>query len=261
MPEEQSLKLAIAGALFLALFAGEHFFPYFKNRQQHTLHSIRNLSLAALNSAISVIIYIVLLSHVCSWTLENNIGLLNYLSLSSISAFIIAFILIDAWQYLWHRLNHTVKLLWRFHQVHHADKDMDASTGLRFHTIEIIYSNAIRMLIIPILGLQLEHLIVYEAILLPIIFFHHSNINLSESIDKILRLVIVTPHIHRLHHSDIQSETDSNYASVFSMWDKLFNSYSMRPIEQQFNLGLGEKFTEREWNRLLGMIKLPFQKA
>ena len=260
MPEEQSLKLIIAGALFLALFAGEHFFPYFKNRRQHSLHSMRNLSLAAFNSAISVIIYITLLSHVCAWTLENKFGLLNYFSLTGISSFIIAFVLIDAWQYLWHRLNHAVKLLWRFHQVHHADKDMDASTGLRFHTVEIIYSSLIRILIIPLLGLQIEHLIVYEAILLPVIFFHHSNINLPESIDRLLRSIIVTPHIHRLHHSDIRTETDSNYASVFSFWDRLFNTYTMRSIEQQFNLGLGESFSEREWNRLLGILKLPFQK-
>ncbi len=259
MPDP-SLKLAIAGILFLALFAGEHFAPYFKNRQQHVLHSIRNLTLATLNSAISVAIYLYVLMNICHWTLENKIGLLHYFGLTGITSFIVAFILIDAWQYLWHRLNHTVRFLWRFHQVHHADKDMDASTGLRFHTIEIVYSQMVRMLIIPLIGLQLEHLIVYEIILLPIILFHHSNINLSEKIDKLLRLIIVTPHIHRLHHSDIKSETDSNYASVFSIWDRIFKSYTMRPIEQQFNLGLGESFSEREWNRLTGMLKLPFQK-
>ncbi len=259
MPEP-SLKLIIAGMLFLVLFAWEHFFPYFKERNHHAQHSLRNLMLAAINASVSVLIYILLLNHVCNWTLENQFGLLHYLEITGIASFIIAFILIDAWQYLWHRLNHTVTFLWRFHQVHHADKDMDASTALRFHTIEITYSHMARILVIPFIGIQLEHLIVYEVILLPIILFIRDSINLPESIDRLLRSIIVTPHIHRLHHSDIRAETDSNYASVFSFWDRLFNTYTMRSIEQQFNLGLGESFSEREWNRLLGILKLPFQK-
>ncbi len=260
MPD-QFTKLTIIGILYLMLFVIEQFAPYFKNRQQHVQHSIRNIALATFNSAVSIIIYILLLKHVCDWTLENNIGLLNALNLSGVYTFFIAIILIDCWQYFWHRFNHVVPLLWRFHQVHHADKDMDASTGIRFHTVEIIYSNMARLIIIPILGLQLDHLLLYELLVLPVILFHQSNININETTDKLLRTIIVTPHMHRLHHSDIRTETDSNYASIFSMWDRLFNSYTMRSIEHDFRLGLGETFSEREWNRLLGILKIPFTKV
>jgi sterol desaturase/sphingolipid hydroxylase (fatty acid hydroxylase superfamily) len=255
---EENIKLLIIAAVYLTLFIIEHYAPYFKKRQQHLPHSLRNLALASINALISTACFIFIIKHVCSWTWDNQHGLLNQINLPTVYLFILAIVLIDLWQYLWHRLNHQIAFLWKFHQVHHADKDMDASTGLRFHPIEIMYSNIIRISIIPLIGIQLDHLLVYEILLLPIILFHHSNIKLSERIDKILRIITVTPHMHRLHHSDIQSETDSNYASVFSIWDRLFRSYTMRPIEQGFNLGLGERYSEGRWNSIYGMLSIPF---
>ena len=110
----------------------------------------------------------------------------------------IAFILIDLWQYIWHRLNHVIPILWRFHQVHHADKELDASSGIRFHFIEIILSDMFRLAVIPILGLQLEQILFYHAVLIPIVLFHHSNIKLNERADQLLRLLIVAPHVHMI---------------------------------------------------------------
>ena len=262
MPEgytnNETLKLLIIAVVYLTLYTLEHYAPYFKKRRQHLSHSLRNLVFASINALISTLFFVVVIKHVCDWTWENQIGVLNQINLSAPYSLLLAIVLIDLWQYIWHRLNHQIDFLWKFHQVHHADKDMDTSTGLRFHPIEIIYSNFIRVSIIPLLGLQLDHLLAYEVLLLPIILFHHSNIKLSESADKILRVITVTPHMHRLHHSDISHETDSNYSSVFSVWDRLFRSYTMRPIEQAFNLGLGGRFTEKQWNRLYGMLTLPF---
>jgi sterol desaturase/sphingolipid hydroxylase (fatty acid hydroxylase superfamily) len=257
---EENIKLLIIAAVYLTLFTIEHYAPYFKKRQHHLPHSLRNLVLAGINASISTLCFIVIIKHICSWAWDNQFGVLNQINLATAYSFILAIVLIDLWQYIWHRLNHEVAFLWKFHQVHHTDKDMDASTGLRFHPIEIIYSNFIRISIIPFLGLQLDHLLLYEILLLPIILFHHSNIILNENVDKILRIITVTPHIHRLHHSDIQSETDSNYASVFSIWDRLFRSYKMRPIEQAFNLGLGNRYSEKQWNSIYGMLAIPFLK-
>ena len=255
---QEYIKLAFLGSVYLTLFIIEHVAPYFKNRQAHTLHSARNLTLAVVNAIISTLIFIVIIKNVCDWTFENQIGLLNLVDISYPYTLFLAILLIDLWQYIWHRLNHEVTFLWKFHQVHHADKEMDASTGLRFHPIEIIYSNILRLTIIPLVGIQLEQLVIYEAVLLPIILFHHSNIKFHHSLDKILRIVIVTPKMHRLHHSDIKSETDSNYASVFSIWDRVFNSYTMRPIENAFKLGLSDRYTDLQWNRLSGMLMIPF---
>ncbi len=257
---EENIKLLLIAAIYLVLFTIEHYAPYFKKREHHLPHSLRNLVLATINTLISTLFFIFILKHILDWSEENQVGLFNYLNLDSVYIFLLAIILIDLWQYIWHRLNHQISWLWKFHQVHHADKDMDASTGLRFHPVEIVYSNFIRISIIPLIGLQLDHLLAYEILLLPIILFHHSNISINKLADKFLRLIIVTPHMHRLHHSDIQSETDSNYASVFSIWDRLFGSYTMRSIERKFNLGLGNKFSETRWNRVYGMLAIPFVK-
>lgn len=255
---EENTKLLLLAAIYWTLFAIEHYAPHFKKRQQHLPHSLRNLTLAGVNTFISTLFFIFIISHMCDWTWDNQYGILNQINLPTAYSLLLAIILIDLWQYVWHRLNHEINFLWKFHQVHHADKDMDASTGLRFHPTEIIYSNFIRISIIPILGIQLNHLLLYEALLLPIILFHHSNIKLNDKLDTVLRSVIVTPHMHRLHHSDIRSETDSNYASIFSFWDRLFKSYTMRPIDTAFKLGLGEQYIESQWNRLLGMLVIPF---
>lgn len=144
--------------------------------------------------------------------------------------------------------------------MHHADKELDASSGVRFHTGEIILSDTFRLAVIPIIGVQLEQLLIYNAVLLPVVLFHHSNIKLNETLDQWLRLFIVTPHILRLHHSDIKTETDSNYGSVFSIWDRLFSSYTMRPIKTDFRFGLGDRFSTNQWNNTVGMLKIPFMR-
>ena len=259
MPENFS-TLVYLFAAYLGFFAIEHIAPHFKKRKQHLQHSLRNLFLASINYFAALAIFILLLSHVFQWTHENNFGLLNQFNLDQMDVILVTIVLIDLWQYFWHRINHTVIFLWRFHQVHHADKDMDASTGVRFHTIEIIFSSMTRLVVIPVLGIQIDHLLIYELIAILVILFHHSNIKLNENLDRLLRVVIVTPHMHRLHHSDIKSETNSNYASIFSFWDRLFKSYTMRPIEKDFRLGLGQQFSLVEWNSLKGMLKIPFQK-
>ena len=260
MHEQQQLKLALLAIIYISLFTYERYLPYFRGRQHHGRHSVRNLLLATINAIISALFLLLAITQICQWTHDNNYGILNQFNTDTIYTYIIAILIIDCWQYIWHRINHTIPLLWMFHQVHHSDKEMDASTGLRFHPIEIIYSHLIRILVIPLAGIQLEHLIVYEMLLLPIILFHHSNIKINETLDRLLRVIIGTPHMHRLHHSDIQQETDSNYSSIFSIWDRLFNSFTMRPIENEFNLGLGERFKEEEWNRIKGMITIPFRK-
>lgn len=260
MLEYEYIKLSILAFMYLLLFLYEQYRPYFENRNKHFQHTARNLILASINAVISSLCLIYLIKHTARWATENNFGILNQLNLTAISATIVAILLIDLWQYIWHRANHIIPILWRFHQVHHSDKDMDASTGLRFHPVEIIISSISRIAVIPILGVEIEHLIIYELISLPIILFHHSNIKINNRIDGLLRMIIVTPHIHRLHHSDIQHETDSNYSTIFSFWDRLLRTYTMRPIEKQFNLGLGNKFDIQEWNSFRGIVNIPFRK-
>jgi sterol desaturase/sphingolipid hydroxylase (fatty acid hydroxylase superfamily) len=169
-----------------------------------------------------------------------------------------AIVLLDCWQYWWHRFNHRIPLLWRFHAVHHADAELDASSGVRFHTVEITLSFLARLLVLPLLGITIPQLLVYEALALPVILFHHSNLRIPATVDRSLRWLIVTPWMHYVHHSRFQPETDSNYSSFLSIWDRLFRSFRLRAKPQEIELGL-DHWSRSESRKLPGMLAAPFR--
>ena len=139
--------------------------------------------------------------------------------------------------------------------MHHTDDAVDTTTALRFHLGEMILSSITRLAVIPLLGIQLPHLVVYELILQPVILFHHSNIALPERLDRWMRLFVVSPNMHRVHHSDIPLETNSNYASIFSVWDRIWGSYGKRE-NRTIHYGLKE-FRDPVWQTLKGMLIQP----
>lgn len=206
--------------------------------RQRIAHDSRNLALALLSTLVGAVLSAVTLASVFLWVEARQWGLYQWLDLPSLPSLLITLLLFDAWQYLWHVINHKVPLLWRFHVIHHADTEMDASTGLRFHFGEIAFSTLFRTLVVAVLGMQVEHLLLYEMIALPVILFHHSNTQLPASVDRVLKLLIVTPAMHRVHHSNRQTETDSNYASVLSVWDRIFGSYRAREDSAAIELGI-----------------------
>jgi sterol desaturase/sphingolipid hydroxylase (fatty acid hydroxylase superfamily) len=134
---------------------------------------------------------------------------------------------------------------------------MDATTAVRFHTGEILISSALRLAVIPLLGITIHQLLVYEMLLLPVIMFHHSNVRFPGSLDALLRSIIVTPTIHRIHHSRLRIETDSNYSSVFSFWDRLAGTFRLRGNGRPVDFGLDE-FDGEQWQRIRGLITIPF---
>jgi len=142
--------------------------------------------------------------------------------------------------------------------VHHSDEEMDVSSAVRFHTGEIILSSTARLILAPLLGMQIEQVIVFEIILQPIILFQHSNVRLPETLDRLLRCVIVTPRMHWVHHSRYQPETDSNYSSLLSIWDRLFGTFGLRENPDEIELGL-EGYTTHQWRGLGGMLISPFR--
>jgi sterol desaturase/sphingolipid hydroxylase (fatty acid hydroxylase superfamily) len=160
--------------------------------------------------------------------------------------------------YLWHRANHAIPFLWRFHRMHHSDPAVDVTTALRFHVGEITLSSTLRLAVIPLLGLRLGEVILYETLLLPVIAFHHSNVALPEKWDRRLRAVIVSPNMHRVHHSDWQPETDSNFSSIFSWWDRLGRSFRLRPDIRALRYGLRD-FDGQEWQNLWGLLRTPLR--
>ncbi|WP_420633016.1 sterol desaturase family protein [Candidatus Palauibacter sp.] len=254
-----TLKTAGATLALATLWLVEGVLPMFEGRSARARHGARNLALGVGNAAVTALIFAAATLLVTEGARERGFGLLHALGLPGWARIALAVVIFDAWQYLWHRLNHRVPFLWRFHQVHHSDAELDATSGLRFHTGEIVLSSVARLAVLPILGLTVAEVLVYETILLPIILFHHSNLRVPGAVDRRLRWLIVTPWMHWVHHSDHQPETDSNYSSIFSFWDRAFRSFRLRAEPRDIRLGL-ENLDRSEWGTLRGMLAMPFRR-
>lgn len=251
-------KPVVAAAVLAALWVLESLLPMFERRRSRARHDASNLVLGVGNAAVNGVLFAAATLAVTEWSADRSFGLLNALPLSGPTRVLLAIVLFDAWQYAWHRMNHAVPLLWRFHAVHHADGELDATTGLRFHTGEIVLSSIARLAVLPVLGLTVQEVLFYETLLLPIILFHHSNVRVPAALDRGLRWLIVTPRMHWVHHSDYRPETDSNFSSVLSVWDRLFGSFRLREDPGTLSLGL-DHVDRRHWGTLAGMLAMPFR--
>lgn len=243
-------------SILAALWIAEGIWPAVEGRRRRFAHLGSNLVLAALNGLLGVVVLTPLI--VLAVQSAEGFGLLARIGAPGWLEWGIAIAAFDLWQYFWHRLNHRAPFLWRFHLVHHADGEMDASTAVRFHPGEIALSTAARLAVVPLLGMSLEQLLVYELALLPIILFHHGNLRMGARLDEALGWFIVTPGIHRIHHSPFRPETDSNYASLFSLWDRLFRTYRTRDYVNGARFGL-EGMGEDETRRPATLLLLPFR--
>ncbi len=208
----------------LAWETAQPYFPLFRRTAERASHGALNLALGLLNASVVALAFAAAWLAVTEWSAAHRFGLLNLLDLSVGPRAALAVFFLDAWTYGWHRLNHRVPLLWRFHRWHHADRAMDVTTASRFHTGEIVLSSVFRVPVLGLIGCSLGELALYELLLFAVVQFHHANITLPERLDRVLRLVIVTPALHKVHHSVVRAESDSNYSSLFSWWDRVFRT-------------------------------------
>lgn len=241
----------------ILLWTLETWLPAASGRQHRVRHAVRNLTLGLLNALTLGLVAAPLIAQVLLRAEDAGFGLLRLFPLPPVIATIAAILLFDGWMYLWHRANHQLPFLWRFHRVHHSDAEMDATSAVRFHTGEILLSSALRLAVIPLLGIAPWQLLVYESLMLPVILFHHSNVKLPARLDRWLRSVIVSPALHRVHHSRTRIETDSNYATVFSCWDRLGGTFQLRTDGRLVDFGLDE-FAGEHWQRMSGLLTTPF---
>jgi sterol desaturase/sphingolipid hydroxylase (fatty acid hydroxylase superfamily) len=190
---------------------------------------------------------------------ERSWGLLNNLTLPYWIKVIVAVILFDLGIYFQHVLFHAVPLLWRLHLVHHADLDFDVTTGLRFHPIEMIVSLGIKLSIVAVLGPPALAVLIFEILLNGTAMFNHANIRVPLVVDRYLRLFVVTPDMHRVHHSTIPSETNSNFGFNLPWWDRLFGTYRSQPSEghEAMTIGLSQ-FRDPGRLTLPWVLALPF---
>jgi sterol desaturase/sphingolipid hydroxylase (fatty acid hydroxylase superfamily) len=200
---------------------------------------LTNLSIIAINPVLLQLVFPVLAVGMAKTCQANGWGLLNQIDMPGLVAFGVGIIGLDLVVYLQHVMFHAVPVLWRLHMMHHADLDYDLTTGLRFHPIEIMLSMVLKLTVIVALGPPVVAVLIFEVILNGMAMFNHGNIKIPSSMDRFMRLFVVTPDMHRVHHSVIIRETNSNYGFNLSIWDKLFGTYLAQPSKGHEDMVIG----------------------
>ena len=189
-------------------------------------------------SAVTFVIPVAAIA-VALWTQSNGWGLLNLVGLPVWLEWIIAIMVLDWVIWAQHLATHKIPILWRIHRVHHSDTDMDASTAIRFHPVEIVFSIFVKSVAIILLGPAALAVVVFEALVNGSALFNHANFKLPLGVDKIVRKIFVTPDMHRVHHSVYREETDSNYGFFLSIWDQIFGTYIAQPKDGHDKMVVG----------------------
>ncbi|MEO2027540.1 MAG: sterol desaturase family protein [Fuerstiella sp.] len=250
-----STRLMLPILMLVGLWSWETLRPLFDWSQQRGRHALHNLSIALFNAIVTGALFGTATVFVANWTVENNFGLLQLNDQYATVRFVAGLIVLDGWMYFWHRLNHQIPLLWRFHRMHHSDLKMDVTTATRFHVGEHMISAGLRLTLIPLLGLSVWQIVIYEMAVVAMTHFHHANISIGR-MDRVFRWLIVTPDMHKVHHSRWQPETDSNYSVVLSIWDRMARTFRKSTDVNAIEFGLDELADER-WQTIAGMMKTP----
>lgn len=257
---ETVIRLSAALGIFLVMVGWE----YWRPRRPLQLGRIQrwpiNLGLAALNMILMRVTIgsLAYLSAVHAQT--QGWGLLNLAAPPQWLAVAITLLLLDFAIYGQHILMHLWPLLWRLHQVHHTDLEFDATTAVRFHPLEIVLSMAYKVTWILLLGAEPSAVIAFEIILNGAATFNHSNVDIVPALDRKLRWIIITPDMHRIHHSARRAETDSNYGFSISLWDRCCGTYVADPQEPQTRMAIGlAAYRKPEELSFLRLLRLPFK--
>jgi len=220
---------------------------------------ISNLGITFLNPLVLRLVFPVLALDMAVIAQKQGWGLLNTFDPPYWVAVVIGIVLLDLTIYLQHVMFHAIPILWRLHMVHHADLDYDLTTGLRFHPIEIILSMVIKLSVVVVLGPPALAVIIFEIVLNSAAMFNHGNIRFPLKIDRILRYFIVTPDMHRVHHSVIIRETNSNFGFNLPWWDRLFGTYRSQPVKGHEGMTIGlSQFRDAKRLNLPWLLILPF---
>jgi len=262
MLDDTQLRLSIFIGVLVLMAVLEAMLPKRERRQTRTHRWSTNLSLVVVNSVVLKLLGPITAVIAADYALENNWGLLGLspIALPLLVEIILAIVLLDFAIYLQHVASHHLPILWRLHKVHHADQDIDVTTGIRFHPIEAGLSMVYKCGVILLLGPVTIAVIIFEILLNASAMFNHANVRLPKALDKVLRLIIVTPDFHRVHHSVIEQETNSNYGFFLSIWDKLCKTYIEQPSKghQEMTIGLNA-YQDTKTNALGWCLAIPFK--
>ena len=241
-----------------ALYIVERLRPLRARREPGPARSGRNLAIGLLAGATTAASEWPVVAPVQRLAERHRIGVLHWLPLPRAARMVLGFLLLDYTLYLWHRFNHRVPLLWRFHAVHHIDLDLDSTTGLRFHFGELTMAAWFRAAQILILGVDRTTFRAWQQMLVVSVIFHHSNLELPIAIERRLVRFLVTPRMHGIHHSTRAAETDANYSSLLSCWDRLHRSLKLNVAQASITIGV-PGFARPEDVTLVESLAVPFR--
>jgi len=259
-----SNEVVIRLSFFLGIFAVMAIWEFIAPRRALTISKVvrwsNNLGLVFLNTFILRFLFPVAAAGMATFSSEQGWGLFNYYDVPPVVAVIASVVIMDFIIYLQHVMVHAIPVFWRLHRVHHADLDYDVTTGARFHPIEIILSMLIKFATIVLLGPPVVAVVIFEVMLNATAIFNHSNVCLNLVVDKWLRLLVVTPDMHRVHHSVEDDETNSNFGFSLPWWDRLFGTYRDQPRGGHENMNIGIRtFREAKMaSWISGMLVMPF---
>lgn len=257
---ELTIRLVFFFGIFAAMALWEVLAPRRVLSVSKSQRWLSNISIVFLNSLILRLIFPAASVGMALFVQEYHWGIFNYYSVPFVIEVIICVLAMDCAIYLQHVMVHAIPVLWRLHRVHHADLDFDVTTGSRFHPLEIIFSMLIKFAVIAVLGPPLVAVLIFEVLLNGSSMFNHSNVRLPPAADRILRSILVTPDMHRVHHSVEDDETNSNFGFNLSLWDRLFGTYKDQPRagHEHMSIGIRTFRDTRQCSVLPSMLMLPF---
>jgi len=258
--QEAGVRLAAFVGVLLLLLGAQEAWPRRAKPARRGPRWAVNLSLVAIDTVFVRLVVPLGAAAAALWAARNGIGLFNQLPWPAVLEAALSFLALDALIYWQHRLFHQLPPFWRLHRMHHSDLEFDTTTGVRFHPVEIAVSMLIKIGAVVALGVPAIAVIAFEVALNATSLFNHSNLRLPAAVDRALRLVLVTPDMHRVHHSVHRREHDSNYGFNLSWWDHLFRSYTGQPVEGHTQMRIGlHAFRDGAEQRLLPLLAQPLK--
>lgn len=262
LSHEPALRLGAFLFVFGAMALWEAAAPRRALALSRRLRWSHNLGLVALNTIVLRLLFPAAAIGVAALAVDRGFGLLNQVAMPDWIAFPFAVIVLDFVMWLQHVAFHAVPALWRIHRMHHADPDYDLTTGTRFHPLEMVLSVGVKCVAVALLGPPVAAVVIFEVLLNAMAMFNHGNVRLPGMLDRRLRRMVVTPDMHRVHHSIANDERNSNFGFNFSFWDRLLGTYRDQPRggHKAMTLGLAGHTDPHEVSRLPGMLALPFRR-
>ncbi len=260
LDNEMAIRLGIFLGVLVLVATWEALSPRRARRFSRWRRWPSNFGIVALNTVVLRLLFPAAAVGMAWYAQEHGWGLFNAIQAPAALAVVTTVVALDLLIYLQHVMFHAVPALWRLHRMHHADLDFDVTTGARFHPIEIVLSMGIKLAAVVVLGAPPVAVVIFEVVLNATAMFNHGNLRLPLALDRVLRLVVVTPDMHRVHHSVIPAETNSNFGFNLPWWDRLLGTYRAQPAAGHEAMTIGiEQFREPGDLRLDRMLVQPFR--